>query len=53
MSKFKAVMLVADGEKEIEVGDFNGQMAIYVPEGPILITKEQAIKFFNLTNTGA
>ncbi len=49
---FNAVMLVSDGEKSIEVGNFNGAMAVYVPEGPILITREQAIKFFNLEKAG-
>ena len=45
---FTARMLLANGDKEIEVCAFNGLMAVMVAEGPVLITKEQVMEFFNL-----
>jgi len=51
--QFNAVMLVPNGEASVEVGDFNGAMAVYAPEGPILITREQAIEFFRLEEVKA
>lgn len=46
---FKATVMLHDGETTVDVVDYNGTMAICAREdGPILITKEQAMKFFNL-----
>jgi hypothetical protein len=45
---FKAVMLKPAQDAEISIIDFNGKMAICADEGPILVTKEQAMKFFDL-----
>jgi len=46
---FTATKLVAEGTMEVEVTSFNGKMAICSDEeGCVLITREQAIKFFNL-----
>jgi hypothetical protein len=45
---FKAAMLKPAQDAEISIIDFNGKMAICADEGPILVTKEQAMKFFDL-----
>ena len=46
---FKARMLLPHGEQEIEVCSFNGLMAVMVCEGPVLITKQQVMDFFDLS----
>lgn len=52
LEDFKADKLVAWDEVEVDVTRFNGMMAICVDDdGPVLITKEQAMKFFGLTNS--
>ena len=51
LEDFKADKMVADGGIEVAVTRFNGMMAICGDdEGAVLITKEQAMKFFNLTD---
>lgn len=45
---FQAEYLVSYTNLTATVTEFNGSMAICTPEGPILITKEQAMKFFDL-----
>jgi hypothetical protein len=38
----------SDDNKPIEVVDFNGAMAVCAEDAPIIITKEQAMAFFDL-----
>ena len=49
MEDFKATKLVAEGSIEVDVLSFNGKMAICGDDdGCVLITREQAIRFFNI-----
>ena len=51
LENFKADKMIAWGEVEVDVTRFNGMMAICGDdEGCVLITKEQAMKFFGLTD---
>ena len=45
---FTAFAMVGDGEQEIEVTSFNNNMCIITPEMPIMISKQQAARFFGL-----
>ena len=45
---FNAKGLVSFGDTMVEVTSFNEYMAILTEEMPILITKQQAMDFFNL-----
>ena len=49
LGDFKATKLIAFGDMDVNVISFNGVMAVCGDdEGCVLITKEQAMKFFNL-----
>ena len=51
LKDFKATKLIAFGDIEVNVTGFNGVMAVCGDdEGCVLITKEQAMKFFGLTD---
>lgn len=45
---FYGYLMLAWSDEPIEIVDFNGAMAISTEPGPIIITKEQAMKFFDL-----
>lgn len=46
---FEAIKLIGTGSRPVDVVDFNGSMGICGDdEGCVLITKEQAMKFFGL-----
>lgn len=46
---FQATKLIAFGDIAVNVTSFNGVMAVCADdEGCVLITKEQAMEFFNL-----
>lgn len=50
-----AFMAHASGERvdfQVEIISVNGQMAVCTEEYPVYITKEQAMKFFNLQPVG-
>lgn len=54
LNEFSAIKLIAHGERDIQVTDFNGQMAICADdEGCILISKKQAMEFFGLQERDA
>ena len=48
LEEFEAQTLYALGNTLTPVSNFNGQMAICAEEAPIIITKEQVMKFFGL-----
>lgn len=49
LKDFIADKMVAEGSVEVSVTRFNGMMAICGDdEGAVLITKEQAMRFFDL-----
>lgn len=45
---FDATIQLAQGESTVPVVELNNQMVICAHDYPIYITKEQAMKFFNL-----
>lgn len=45
---FQATQLLVHHDNPVPVTDFNGMMAVCVPDGPVIITKEQAMAFFGL-----
>ena len=48
---FQATALGPDCTRKVTVVSYGGDMAVCdSSEGPVLITKEQAMKFFNLTS---
>lgn len=50
LEDFEADKMVAEGGIKVHVTRFNGVMAVCGDdEGCVLITKEQAMKFFDLT----
>lgn len=50
MKDFKAIQMLSTHDATVDVTHFNGSMAICSEEGPVLITREQAIEFFNLND---
>ncbi|MCP4443621.1 MAG: hypothetical protein GY810_32355 [Aureispira sp.] len=51
--EFNATQLTVHGEGAVLITRFNNQLAVCAEAGPILITKEQVMRFFNLEETTA
>lgn len=47
-ASFSVGMLGPHSDKSITVSDFNGDMAVELPEGPVIIPRAQVLEFYGL-----